>query len=40
MLYQHNIHRANHSAPNLEWDETLAQYAANTANGCVFAHDM
>lgn len=39
-LDHHNVHRANHSAPALEWDEELAQYAANTANGCVFAHDM
>ncbi|KAH7316655.1 CAP domain-containing protein [Stachybotrys elegans] len=40
MVEQHNIHRRNHSAPDLVWDSTLAQYAANTANGCVFAHDM
>lgn len=40
VLYQHNIHRLNHSAPALEWDDTLAQYAENTAKGCVFAHDM
>ncbi|CAM1506277.1 Fc.00g059180.m01.CDS01 [Cosmosporella sp. VM-42] len=36
----HNLHRSNHSAPALEWDTTLAGYAENTANGCVFAHDM
>lgn len=35
-----NLHRQNHSAAALVWDETLAQYAANTANGCVFEHDM
>ncbi|RSL49318.1 hypothetical protein CDV31_007695 [Fusarium ambrosium] len=40
MLNYHNIHRANHSAPDLVWDETLAGYAENTANGCVFEHDM
>lgn len=40
VLDHHNIHRANHSAPALVWDETLAGYAENTANGCVFAHDM
>lgn len=40
ILDQHNIHRRNHSAPDLTWDSTLAQYAANTANTCVFAHDM
>lgn len=36
----HNVHRSNHSAPALEWDAELAQYAANTAASCVFAHDM
>jgi uncharacterized protein YkwD len=40
MLAYHNIHRANHSAPALEWDDELAGYAENTANGCVFEHDM
>ncbi|KAF7547661.1 hypothetical protein G7046_g8933 [Stylonectria norvegica] len=40
ILDHHNIHRTNHSAPDLVWDQTLADYAANTANGCVFAHDM
>ncbi|KAM0348993.1 hypothetical protein ACHAPU_003927 [Fusarium lateritium] len=40
MLNYHNIHRANHSAPALEWDDELAGYALNTANGCVFEHDM
>ncbi|KAJ4266515.1 hypothetical protein NW762_004502 [Fusarium torreyae] len=40
MLAYHNIHRANHSAPDLEWDDELAGYAENTANGCVFEHDM
>jgi len=40
MLENHNIHRSNHSAPALQWDSTLAQYAKNTAEGCVFEHDM
>ena len=40
VLDHHNIHRANHSAPALTWDDTLAGYAENTANTCVFAHDM
>ncbi|KAL6866819.1 CAP domain-containing protein [Trichoderma novae-zelandiae] len=40
MVNQHNVHRANHSAPALEWDNTLAGYAQITAQGCVFAHDM
>lgn len=40
ILEQHNIHRRNHSSPDLAWDSTLAQYALNTAKGCVFEHDM
>ncbi|KAM0476815.1 hypothetical protein ACHAPX_006241 [Trichoderma viride] len=40
MLDEHNIHRANHSAPALEWDDQLAGFAHITAAGCVFAHDM
>ncbi|KAL7948460.1 CAP domain-containing protein [Trichoderma barbatum] len=40
MVNEHNIHRANHSAPALEWDDTLAGYAKTIAQGCVFAHDM
>jgi len=40
MLKHHNIHRSNHSAPDLSWDSTLAGYAKTIAEGCVFAHDM
>ncbi|KAM0264155.1 hypothetical protein ACHAQJ_000901 [Trichoderma viride] len=40
IVNEHNIHRANHSAPALEWDDTLAGFAQITAAGCVFAHDM
>lgn len=40
MLDQHNIHRRNHSAPDLVWDQTLAMYAQNTGKSCVFQHDM
>ena len=39
-IYHHNIHRANHSAPNLEWSEEHASYAAQTAQKCKFAHDL
>lgn len=39
-LYHHNVHRANHSSPAVTWDDTLAGYAAITAQTCVFAHDM
>ncbi|XP_044715225.1 cysteine-rich secretory protein family domain-containing protein [Hirsutella rhossiliensis] len=40
MLEQHNVHRRNHSASDLAWDNTLAQYAENIANSCVFQHDI
>lgn len=39
-LYHHNLHRANHSSPDVEWDSEIAGYASNTAATCVFAHDM
>jgi uncharacterized protein YkwD len=39
-LYHHNVHRANHSSPAMSWDDEIAGYAQNTANKCVFAHDM
>lgn len=39
-VYYHNLHRSNHSAPGVTWDDTLAGYAAKTASNCVFKHDM
>ncbi|TQW00623.1 hypothetical protein V2A60_001689 [Cordyceps javanica] len=36
----HNAYREDHSAGGLEWDATLAQYAANTAQSCKMEHDM
>ena len=36
----HNTCRSSHSAPAVTYNETLAQWAANTASTCVFAHDM
>jgi len=39
-LYGHNIHRANHSAPALTYNNQLAGYAATVAASCVFAHDL
>ncbi|GAB0135921.1 hypothetical protein EsDP_00004242 [Epichloe bromicola] len=40
VIEKHNLVRENHRVAGLEWDDTLAQYATNTANGCVFQHDM
>ncbi|GAW16473.1 hypothetical protein ANO14919_059020 [Xylariales sp. No.14919] len=39
-LYHHNIHRSNHSSPEVTWNEEIAGYASNTAATCKFAHDM
>ncbi|RYP45391.1 hypothetical protein DL768_008249 [Monosporascus sp. mg162] len=39
-IYHHNLHRANHSSPEMQWDSEIAGYASNTAASCVFAHDM
>lgn len=38
VLWSHNIHRANHSAPDLEWDPVQARIAAEIAATCVYAH--
>ncbi|KAI2639230.1 CAP domain-containing protein [Xylaria nigripes] len=39
-LFHHNIHRANHSSPEVTWNDEIAGYAAITAATCHFAHDM
>jgi hypothetical protein len=35
----HNIHRANHSASNIEWDQGLADIAAQIAATCIYEHN-
>lgn len=40
LLYHHNIHRSNHSAGALEWGDSYAEYAAQAAASCKFAHDL
>lgn len=37
-LQHHNIHRRNHSAEDLAWNNTLAEYAETTAKTCIWAH--
>ena len=37
-LLHHNIHRANHSVPALEWNETLYENAKQSAQTCVYQH--
>ncbi|KAL2269304.1 hypothetical protein VTJ83DRAFT_1488 [Remersonia thermophila] len=39
-LEHHNVHRANHSAPDLTWSDALANSAAVLAKRCVFDHDV
>lgn len=40
MLQSFNVHRTNHSAPNLVWDNNLAAAALNTAKtGAIGVHD-
>jgi hypothetical protein len=40
ILENHNVHRRNHSAGDLVWDNTLAGYAEILARRCGFQHDM
>ncbi|KAI4121806.1 MAG: hypothetical protein LQ338_006168 [Usnochroma carphineum] len=40
VLQHHNIHRANHSADDLVWDDTLAGYAEQSARTCVWGHNL
>ena len=35
----HNLHRANHSVPALQWHDGLASAAQMVANKCSFTHD-
>ena len=36
----HNVHRANHSSPNVIWDNNLASAAASWASYCNFSHNV
>lgn len=39
-LLHHNVHRTNHSAAALEWNQTLADFAKTTAQTCVWGHSV
>lgn len=39
ILYNHNIHRSNHSASSLTWSDTLQASAQKLAARCVYEHD-
>lgn len=39
VIYHHNIHRSNHSAPPISWDDGLAATAQHICNTCVYEHN-
>ncbi|WEW55857.1 hypothetical protein PRK78_001290 [Emydomyces testavorans] len=39
VLYHHNIHRSNHSAEALTWDDNLESSARQLAETCVYGHN-
>ena len=39
-LHHHNVHRANHSASDLVWDDGIASSAKVLAERCEFKHDV
>ena len=39
VLFHHNVHRANHSADALTWNQTLVDSAYALASHCVFQHN-
>lgn len=38
-VYHHNLHRSNHSAPDVAWSDDLASSAQQIAESCVYAHN-
>ncbi|KAF7113634.1 hypothetical protein CNMCM5793_002990 [Aspergillus hiratsukae] len=39
VLYNHNIHRSNHSASSMTWNTTLESSAYDLASQCVYQHN-
>jgi hypothetical protein len=39
VLYNHNIHRSNHSASSMIWNSTLESSAYDLASQCVYQHN-
>ncbi|KAK5796175.1 hypothetical protein VI817_005460 [Penicillium citrinum] len=39
VLYNHNVHRSNHSVSSLEWHDDLLQAAGELASNCVYEHN-
>ena len=40
VLQHHNIHRRNHSANDLTWDDRMASYAETIAKTCIWGHSL
>jgi uncharacterized protein YkwD len=40
VVNNHNVHRSNHSAPAMVWDQSLADTALTIAQSCVYAHNV
>ncbi|KAJ5491181.1 hypothetical protein N7539_002748 [Penicillium diatomitis] len=40
VLYNHNVHRSNHSASSLDWSADLESSAKVLASRCVYEHDV
>ncbi|KAJ5180665.1 hypothetical protein N7492_003875 [Penicillium capsulatum] len=39
VLHHHNIHRGNHSAPEIQWSPRMAQIARDWAQHCDYSHN-
>lgn len=39
VLRHHNVHRANHSAPNVAWGPSMANWAQTVAESCIWRHN-
>ncbi|KAK5172605.1 uncharacterized protein LTR77_002725 [Saxophila tyrrhenica] len=39
VIWHHNVHRTNHSAPDIEWDAGLAATALKIAQTCSYEHN-
>lgn len=40
VVYSHNLHRANHSAPDVKWSDELYDCALTVAKSCRYEHDV
>jgi hypothetical protein len=40
VVSSHNVHRSNHSAPAMVWDQGLADTALTIAQSCQYAHNV